>query len=95
MTNSEKKDFYALKCISKQETLKSKLEKHLLNEKYALESVSSPFIMEYMRSYKDEHFIYFLTEFINGLELFDAIRIIGLLTSDQTIFYGAQLLHII
>jgi cGMP-dependent protein kinase len=51
--------------------------------------------MEYLRSYRDEHHIYFLTEFINGMELFDAIRVIGLLNADQTVEYGAQLLHII
>ena len=66
-----------------------------MNEKQALSTISSPFIMEFIRSFKDEHYIYFLTEFINGMELFDAIRVIGLLNSDQTIFYGAQLLHII
>lgn len=51
--------------------------------------------MEFIKSYKDESYIYFLTEFINGIELFDAIRMIGLLDSKQTIFYAAQLLHII
>jgi len=66
-----------------------------MNEKVALSTVSSPFAMEFIRSFKDDHHIYFLTEFINGMELFDAIRVIGLLTSEQTMFYGAQLLHII
>ena len=51
--------------------------------------------MEFIRSYKDSKYIYFLTEFINGIELFDAIRMIGLLNPKQTIFYAAQLLHII
>ena len=51
--------------------------------------------MEFVRSYKDEHYIYFLTEFINGIELFDAIRLIGLLSPEQTIFYAAQIVHII
>jgi cGMP-dependent protein kinase len=51
--------------------------------------------MQFIRSYKDENYIYFLTEFINGIELFDAIRLIGLLNSEQTIFYAAQLLHIL
>jgi cGMP-dependent protein kinase len=37
--------------------------------------------MEFIRSYKDENYIYFLTEFIKGMELFDAIRVIGLLNS--------------
>ncbi len=51
--------------------------------------------MEFVRSYKDEHYIYFLTELINGVELFDAIRLIGLLNPEQAVFYAAQLLHII
>lgn len=95
VTTAQKKSCYALKCISKQETIKTKLEKHLLNEKQALTTVSSPFVMEFIRSFKDDNYIYFLTEFINGMELFDAIRVIGLLSSEQTMFYGAQLLHII
>jgi cGMP-dependent protein kinase len=61
----------------------------------ALSQLSSPFIMEFIRSFKDEHYVYFLTEFINGIELFDAIRLIGLLNSEQTAFYAAQLLHIL
>ena len=30
-----------------------------------------------MRSFKDENFIYFLVEYVKGLELFDVIREIG------------------
>ena len=95
MSDKSKEHCYALKSVSKDETIKNKLEKHLVNEKQALSLISSPFIMEFIRSYKDEHYIFFLTEFINGIELFDAIRMIGLLNPKQTIFYAAQLLHII
>lgn len=35
--------------------------------------------MQYIKSFKDKNFIYFLTEFIRGMELFDVIREIGLL----------------
>ena len=35
--------------------------------------------MNYRRSYKDDLSVYFLLEFINGMEMFDAIREIGLL----------------
>ena len=51
--------------------------------------------MEYVRSFKDNQYIYFLTEFINGMELFDVIRVIGLLTPAQSRFYGAIMLHAI
>ena len=32
-------------------------------------------------------------EYINGLELFDVIRIIGILSPEQTQFYGAIMLN--
>ena len=60
VTDSTKSKFYALKCISKYETIKSKLEKHLLNEKSVLEQINSPFAVDYIRSFKDNHYIYFL-----------------------------------
>lgn len=45
VSDAHKHNFYALKCISKYETIKTKLEKHLANEKCALNTISSPFIM--------------------------------------------------
>lgn len=33
--------------------------------------------MQFMRTYKDENQIYFLLEYIKGMELFDVIRDIG------------------
>jgi cGMP-dependent protein kinase len=38
------------------------------------------FILTFFRSFKDNENIYFLTEYIAGIELFDAIRVIGLLS---------------
>jgi len=38
-----------------------------------------PFTLKFVCSFKDEDLIYFVTEFIRGLELFDVIREIGLL----------------
>lgn len=42
-----------------------------------LDIVNFPFIMQFMRTYKDDHQIYFLLEYIKGMELFDVIREIG------------------
>lgn len=55
--------------------------------------------MNYIRCFKDEYYIYFLLEYIRGMELFDAIREIGLLGTEETMFYigsvvlGIELLH--
>ena len=37
--------------------------------------------MSYYRSFKDEFNVYLLLEYIHGIELFDAIREIGLLST--------------
>jgi len=51
--------------------------------------------MKYLTKYEDEKYIYLLTEFIRGMELFDAIREIGLLDGDQSRFYiGSMILGI-
>lgn len=47
-----------------------------------LAKLDHPFIMRFYRSFKDEENVYFLTEYIPGIELFDAIRVIGISGSD-------------
>ena len=74
---SNDKQFYALKCVSKQQVVEQSLEKHLQQEKAVLEVVNFPFIMQFIRTFKDNNYIYFLTEYVKGLELFDVIRDIG------------------
>ena len=51
--------------------------------------------MKYYRSFKDNYYIYFLTEYIEGKDLFDVIRSIGILSIEQTRFYIALLIHIL
>lgn len=49
--------------------------------------VDHPFIMRFYRSFKDAENVYLLTEYIPGEELFDAIRVIGLLSKYDSQFY--------
>ena len=97
VTDPTKTKLFALKCISKSSVINNKLEKYVMNEKLILEdlSESSPFCVNYIRSYKDKNYIYFLMEYIEGLELFDVIRLIGILNVEQTRFYGAILTHML
>lgn len=51
--------------------------------------------MQFIRTYKDQNFIYFLVEYVKGLELYDVIRIINLLTTPESQFYiGSMILAI-
>jgi len=57
--------------------------------------VNFPFIMEFIRSFKDANYLYFLVEYVKGLELFDVIREIGLLgTYDSQFYIGSMILAI-
>jgi cGMP-dependent protein kinase len=58
-----------------------------------LEMINFPFIMSFIRTFKDNFSVYFLVEYIKGMELFDVIREIGLLTMSDTQFYiGSMIL---
>lgn len=45
--------------------------------------------MKYYRSFKDEHFIYFLNNFIDGADFFDVLRQIGICDGVKAQFYTA------
>lgn len=51
-----------------------------------------PFVMKFYRSFKDNSNIYFLEEYVKGIELFDAIRDIGLLKTYDSQFYTGSLI---
>jgi cGMP-dependent protein kinase len=72
---------YALKSFNKAQISEQSLEKYILQEKTVLEIVNFPFIISYSRAFKDSYDVYFLVEYVRGMELFDVIRDIGLLNT--------------
>ncbi|KAL4510050.1 hypothetical protein ABPG72_010243 [Tetrahymena utriculariae] len=90
--NKDTKQIYALKCVSKSSVVETSLEKHLIQEKKVMQTVNYPFIMRFFRSFKDEYYIYFLLEFIQGQELFEVIREIGLLSTWDSQFYVGSII---
>ena len=48
--------------------------------------------MQFLRTYKDKNNLYFLVQYIKGMELFDVMREIGLLNTYDSQFYIASLL---
>lgn len=78
--HNTEKGLYALKGISKHQIAEQKLERHTKQEKDVLEAINFPFLMTMYRTYKDENFVYFLLGFIQGMELFDVIRKMGILS---------------
>lgn len=78
---------YALKSVSKASVVEQGLERHIQQEKLILEMTNFPFIMGFVRTFKDDISVYFLVQYIKGMELFDVIREIGLLNKEQTQYY--------
>ena len=83
---------YAIKGISRKQINYEQLHNNLELERSILLQIDHPFIVKLVKTLKDDRFIYFLMEYIQGKELFDTIRDIGLLTAVQTQFYGGSLL---
>eukprot|EP00744_Colponema_vietnamica_P000327 GILI01000578.1.p1 GENE.GILI01000578.1~~GILI01000578.1.p1 ORF type:complete len:896 (+),score=318.89 GILI01000578.1:250-2937(+) len=93
--HSQTGTIYAIKCINKRQVTEPKQIENIRNERAIMTELDHPFIVKYVRSFKDAHNVYLLLEYLPGGELFDAIREIGLLTRDQARFYiGCILLAI-
>lgn len=91
----EKQKLYVLKCYSKQKIEEHSLFKYITQEKNLLRSLYHPFIMQYYKSFKDEHYLYSLVQFIQGEELYYGIRQIGILSTEDTQFYIASMILIL
>ncbi|CAD8121760.1 unnamed protein product [Paramecium sonneborni] len=83
---------FALKYVTRAHIQQYGIQKHVQQEKAVLEIMNHQFILKFYRSFKDGENIYFLTEYIAGEELFDAIREIGLLGKYDSQFYTAQMI---
>ena len=86
------KQLYAIKAQSLYQIKKEKLESCVDVEKNVLLKVDHPFIMKMVKYLKNENYIFFIEEYINGKELWEVIRDIGLLSKEQTQFYSASML---
>jgi cGMP-dependent protein kinase len=90
--NKKNKQLYAIKALDLQQIKKENLETCVESEKNVLLKTDHPFIMKMVKYLKDDHYIFFINEYIKGKELWDVIRDIGLLNKEQTQFYVASML---
>ena len=86
---------YALKTITKKKAQAYKIENHLLLEKNVLLSLDHSFVLKLIKTFKDSKRVYFLTEYVKGIDLFDVIRILNEIGEENSRFYIACLLIIL
>jgi cGMP-dependent protein kinase len=90
-----KGNLYALKAISRSKIAKYRLYENTLMERRVLSQLDHMLVMKLVRTYRDSHFIYFLCEFVNGLDLFDVLRMMDAVKDSEAKFFIAGLLMIL
>ena len=96
LTMSLKTDhLYALKAIDRHKIDNAKIQDNLMLERKVLMQLDHLFILKLIKTFKDRKRIYFLLEYVRGADMFDVIRELGLLSSDDAKFYTCCLLIIL
>ena len=90
--NQDTKQFYAMKRIKKSDLSTEKLIKNVKTEKQILENVSHPFIVKLYHCFQDNNNIYFITDFIQGGQLFLFLKKNPQLKENQAKFYLSEIL---
>ncbi|CAJ1410925.1 unnamed protein product [Effrenium voratum] len=78
---------YALKCVRKRDVVEKNVQDALVSELSILKEVDHPFIIKFVRSFRNKTHVYFLMELVSGGELLDALDSLGLLKYNQALFY--------
>ena len=81
------KRLYALKTVDRRKISAFEVEENIVLERKVLLQLDHSFIMKLVKTFKDSKRLYFLLEYIEGIDLFDAIRELGLLKEPDSRFY--------
>ena len=90
--NKKNKFLYAIKALNLEQIKLENLEECVEVERDVLLKIDHPFIMKMVKYLKNDHYIFFINEYIKGKELWEVIRDIGLLNKEQTQYYGGSIL---
>merc|ERR1712113_444692 len=80
---------YALKCINKNSVVQAGQRRHVKAEREILMEVDSKFILKLYKTFRDDKYVYLLTEVLLGGELFTLMKRNGPLEEDKAKFAAA------
>lgn len=83
--------YHAMKVIDKSVVVERKHIKNIVMEKRILQSIEHPFLISLEAAFKDNVYLYLVSPFINGGELFTNIHKFGGLSENSGKFYAAQI----
>lgn len=87
VAHKEKKTLYALKTVDRRKISAYELEENVVLERKILLQLDHPLIVKLVRTFKDSRRLYYLMEFICGMDLFDVLRKMQLLKECDARFY--------
>ena len=86
------KFIFAIKAILKHDAnLKKKIAEYIISERRILLALDHPFIGKMVKSFKNDFFVFFLIEYINGITMNSLMKTLDF-TEKETRFYIASLL---
>jgi cGMP-dependent protein kinase 1 len=88
-------NLYALKTVDRRKINAYQIEENIALERKILLELDHVLIMKLVRTYKDDKRLYFLMEYIRGMDLFDVIRKLQLLKECDARFYISCIFNII
>jgi cGMP-dependent protein kinase len=91
VVHKRRRHLYALKAIPRWKVVSYDLYQCVISEKDVLGQLDHMFILKLIKTLKDSTHLYYLTEFIKGMDLFDVLRKLGLVTDEAAKFYIASL----
>jgi cGMP-dependent protein kinase 1 len=87
--HKQKHSLFALKTVDRRKITTYEIEENIVLERKILLQLDHVLIMKLVRTFKDSKRLYFLMEFIRGMDLFDVLRKLDLLKECDARFYIA------
>jgi cGMP-dependent protein kinase 1 len=88
----KKQRLYALKTVSRKKIERYDIQENLILERKILLTLDHVLILKLVKTFKDQKRIYFLTEYVRGLDLFDVLRDLNIVSDSDAKFYTSCLL---
>jgi cGMP-dependent protein kinase len=95
VVHKEKRTVYALKAVDRRKISAYEIEENIVLERKILLQLDHSLIVKLVRTFKDSKRLYFLMEYIRGLDLFDVLRKLQLLKECDARFYFGCITNIV
>ena len=94
-THRDRNTHYALKIVTRQKISFYDFYENIILERKILMQLDHGMIVKLIKTFKDSKRLYFLMEFVRGMDLFDVLTVLGRLSYENGQFYAACLVLII